>query len=381
MRCAGIAAEYNPFHRGHAYQVAQTRAALGADAAVVAVMSGHWVQRGDCAVFDKWTRARTALEGGVDLVLELPTVWAVSSAEHFAQGAVGLLKAAGVVDTLSFGSESGLLEDLCQVARVLEGEPYRTALREELDRGTGFAQARQNAALRVLGKRARLLQGANDCLAVEYLRAAGGDLSAMAVLRRGAGHDGGDHPAYPSASFLREQLRTGKLPADNPAALAHCERAALARLRTMTTADWSALPDSGEAEGLPFRLARAAAGAASLEEFYALAKTKRYAHARVRRLALWALLDLRAQDRPAAPPYLRVLGFNSRGRDLLREMKVRASLPVLTKAAHVRALSGEAQALFALESRCTDLYGLCFPRPLPCGLEWTTGPVVLNTQG
>ena len=371
MRVAGVVAEYNPFHAGHAYHIAETRRRLG-ECAVVCVMSGNFVQRGDCAVFDKWARARSALEGGADLVLELPTVWAASSAEGFARGAVGLLKATGVVDTLSFGSESGLLDDLCQLARVLEGEAYQAALRNELDRGIGFAQARQNAALNALGKQAETLRGANDCLAVEYLRAAGGTLSLVAVLRRGAGHDGGDHPAYPSASFLREKIRAGELPAENPASLNLCERAVLARLRMMRLEDWAALPDSGAAEGLPQRLTRAASGAASLEEFYTLAKTKRYAHSRIRRLTLWAFLGLTAADRPAAPPYLRVLGANERGRGLLREMKDRAALPVVTKPAH-----GKGIPLLELEARCTDLYQLCRETPGPCGAEWSTSPIMM----
>ena len=298
MKTVGIVAEYNPFHAGHARHIRETRRLFQEETAVVAVMSGNWVQRGECAIFDKWTRARAALEGGVDLVLELPTLWAVSSAEGFARGAVGLLRAAGVVDALSFGSESGRLEDLCQAAQALDSPPCRAALRAELDRGLPFAQARQNALTSVLGGRADLHREANDSLAVEYLRAAEGTLSPIAVLRQGAGHDGGDHPVYPSASFLREKIWAGELPAENPASLRLCERAVLARLRTMEPEDWSALPDSGGAEGLPQRLMSAARAASSLEEFYALAKTKRYAHARIRRLALWAFLG----RRPHLPP-------------------------------------------------------------------------------
>ena len=106
MKVAGIVAEYNPFHSGHAHQIACTRRELGADCAIVAVTSGNWVQQGDCAIADKWTRSRLALMGGADLVLELPTVWAAATAESFARGAVGILNACGVVDVLSFGGES-----------------------------------------------------------------------------------------------------------------------------------------------------------------------------------------------------------------------------------------------------------------------------------
>ena len=152
----------------------------------------------------------------------------------------------------------------------------------------------------------------------------------------------------------------------------------LARVRTMGEGDWAALPDSGAAEGLPRRLVRAGREARSMEEFYALAKTRRYTHARLRRLALWAFLGVRREDVPPSPPYLRVLGFNRRGQGLLREMRERARLPILTKPAHARRLDWSGRRLFELEARCTDLYDLCrktIPAP---GREWVTGPVRLE---
>ena len=150
MAVAGIVAEYNPFHLGHAYHLAQTRAALGRDGAVVCVMSGHWVQRGECAAADKWTRSALALAGGADLVLELPTPWAMASAEAFARGAVGLLEATGVVDILSFGSEDGSLEALRQAADALDAPGYPARLREALGHGLSFPAARQTAGDRLL---------------------------------------------------------------------------------------------------------------------------------------------------------------------------------------------------------------------------------------
>ena len=393
MNAVGIIAEYNPFHTGHAYHIAETRRLLGEDRPVVCAMSGSWVQRGECALTDKWTRAGMALRGGADLVLELPLPWCISSAEGFARGGVAVLKATGVVDTISFGSESGDMESLGRLAGTLDGPEYREALRAELDKGISFAEARQRAAARMVGTEGALLKGPNDSLGVEYLRAAGKDLAAVAVPRRGAGHDSREAGgAFASATFLRQLAKEGKAEAltpwmgeENGALLARAgiadmervERAMLARLRVMTEADFAALPDSGAAEGLPARLARAAGRAGRLEEFYALAKTKRYAHARIRRLALWAFLGLTEADRPAGPAYLRVLGSNGRGRKLLREMKERAALPVLTKPAHIRELGEEARHLFELERRGTDLFGLCFEEPKPCGLDYTQGPVIL----
>ena len=133
-------------------------------------------RRGECALTDKWTRAELALRGGADLVLELPLPWAISSAENFARGSIDILKATGVVDTISFGSESGCLDEMFRVAKVIKTKEFQKALHEELDKGFSFAEARQKAVYQIIGDAARLLGGANDNLGVEYIRAAGESL-------------------------------------------------------------------------------------------------------------------------------------------------------------------------------------------------------------
>lgn len=400
MTVAGIIAEYNPFHTGHACQITQTRKALGEETAVVAVMSGNWVQQAGCAIADKWTRTRLALMGGVDLVLELPTVWAVSSAESFAQGAADILEAAGVVDVLSFGSECGDIDRLRRVAACLDSPGYRAGLRRFTDEGMPFAAYRQAAVRGLLGESlSGLLSQPNNNLGVEYIRALNArnsGIQPITVLRRGAPHNSVSAASEPSpfvsATQIRRDLTDGQwdradpylvpsgraLLEGNPAGLPslhRTERAMLARMRTMTAADWAELPDSGAAEGLPQRLERAGRQCTSMEEFFNLVKTKRYPHARLRRLALWAFLGLRSADRPEHPPYLRVLGFNERGRGVLGEMKRRAALPIITKPAHAGKLDCTGRGLFELEARCTDLYGLCFEKVGAPGREWITGPV------
>ena len=383
METAGIVAEYNPFHRGHAWHIAETRRRLGGEAPVVCVMSGHWVQRGECALADKWLRAALALDRGADLVVELPTPWAMASAESFARGAVSLLAATGVVDVLSFGSETGELAPLEEAAAALDAPDYPERLRAALGRGLSFPAARQEAA------GAACLSAPNNNLGVEYLRslrALGSTIRPLTVPRQGAGHDGPAAGGYASASELRRLLRAGRGEEAAPyltapwsgelADMQHIERAVLSRLRTMGEGDWAALPDGGGAEGLPSRLAKAAREAVSLEDFYTLAKTRRYPHARLRRLALAAFLGLRAAERPAAPPYVRVLGLGGRGRALLRRMKDTCPLPVIVKPAQAREMDGPARTLFESEARYTDLYGLCFPAPRPCGAEWIHSPVV-----
>ena len=383
METAGIVAEYNPFHRGHAWHIAETRRRLGGEAPVVCVMSGHWVQRGECALADKWLRAALALDRGADLVVELPTPWAMASAESFARGAVSLLAATGVVDVLSFGSETGELAPLEEAAAALDAPDYPERLRAALGRGLSFPAARQEAA------GAACLSAPNNNLGVEYLRslrALGSTIRPLTVPRQGVGHDGPAAGGFASASELRRLLRAGRGEEAAPyltapwsgelADMQHIERAVLARLRTMGEGDWAALPDGGGAEGLPSRLAKAAREAVSLEDFYTRAKTRRYPHARLRRLALAAFLGLRAAERPAAPPYVRVLGLGGRGRALLRKMKDTCPLPVIVKPAQARELDGPARTLFESEARYTDLYGLCFPAPRPCGAEWIHSPVV-----
>jgi len=379
MDVIGIIAEYNPFHRGHHWQIDELRCRLGGDTAVVAVMSGNWVQRGDAAISDKWARTRMALEGGADLILELPTLWAVSSAESFAFGGVSILQATGLVNRLCFSSESGQLEGLQAAARCLNSPEYTAALSRHTGQGISFASARQAAVEELLGETAALLSAPNNNLGVEYLRALdtlGSTIQPMTLPRQGAAHDSWEEHEYPSASLLRQKILSGELAWDDPAALQFNQLGVLSVLRRLTPEDLALLPDCSE--GLHNRLYQAIQTSTTLEQLYDTAKTKRYAHARIRRLVLWAYLGLREQDRPQLPPYLRVLGAGPKGRTLLRQLEQTASLPVITKPAHAKRLDAPARTLFELEARCTDLYVLCRRSgPAPCGLEWTTSPVMV----
>lgn len=397
MKIAGIVAEYNPFHTGHAYQIRQTREQLGPDSGIIAVMSGNWVQQANCAIADKWTRARLALMGGADLVLELPTVWATASAEGFARGAVTILNACGVVDMLSFGSECGDVEVLAAIAVCLDSPAYHEQLRQFVDGGMTFAACRQAAVGELLGQEAAaLLATPNNNLGIEYIRALNvlnSPIRPMTILRQGAAHNSisEDAPRFVSATQIRRDLYLGDWGAAAPylipggrqvletsslASLERVERAILAKVRTMTPEDWAALPDSGRAEGLPRRLEKAGAQCTSISEFFNLAKTKRYTHARLRRLALWAYLSLQDSTCPEYPPYIRVLGFSQKGRDILKDIKKSAALPLITKPAHARELDADGQMLFALEARFTDLYDLCLEHIPAPGREWTQGPIL-----
>lgn len=382
VRAAGIIAEYNPFHNGHAYQIAQTRAA-GFDHIAV-VMSPDAVQRGEPAVFSKWVRTEAALACGADLVAELPAPWALSSAEGFAMGGVSILEALGCVEALSFGSESGDLAALKSCAAAcLEAEPELPA--QLKGAATSYAAAREAAVRALVGPiTASALSRPNDTLGVEYLKAItrlGATMGAFAVQRTGAGH----HSAVlegetASAGAIRMLLaKEGFAAAKNylPAAargifqaaylsqgigqMANLEMAAVYRLRTMTTADFAALPDvSG---GLERRLFRETRRPASLSEILERVRTRRYPLSRIRRIVYSALLGLTKEDAAGRPPCIRVLGFNERGKAMLKAAKQRGQLPVCHSLAKLE--QGFPQ-LAEIEKLCSDLF--CYS----CGRQVST---------
>lgn len=402
VQTAGIIIEYNPMHSGHLHLIAEVRRLLGADTAVVCAMSGDFVQRGDFAVVGRRARAKAAVQSGADLVLELPLPWAVSSAERFADGGVQTLAATGLVTHLTFGSECGDAAALMEVAACLDSELYRAGLHRFLGEGLSFAACRQAVVRGILGaEKAALLETPNNILAVEYCKSLlrrGSAILPVTVPRRGAAHDGtAQEGENPSASEIRALLRGGAretalalmAPAMRtayqeeeaagraPVFAETCQRAVLARLRTMTVQDFAAL-DEGR-EGLCNRLHSASRTAASVAEVLKAAKTKRYACARLRRMVLWAYLGITPAGFPAEVPYLRVLAANGTGRALLSEMRKTASVPVLTKPADVRRLGQAAQELFALEARAADLYALAYPDLSAAvgGKAWREGPVIL----
>lgn len=393
MHICGIIAEYDPFHTGHAHQIKAVRERLGSECAIICVMSGNWTQRGGPAIVDKHQRARIALMGGADLILELPLPYAISSAEWFARGGVSTLNATGIVTHLCFGSEFGDIAPLQQAASCLDSEAYRPALRREIDKGVSFPVARQNAVEHLIGSASECLSLPNNNLGVEYLRAltwCGSSITPITVQRQGAGHGEGPKAGFASATHLRQLLRENNLDDATPyliereaeflyssqfADFSLAERAMIYHLRQMSADEFTSLPDCGE--GLSNRIYDSIHHGTSVDEILTLAKSKRYTHARLRRILLWAYLGLTANDRPAAPQYLRVLGMNATGRTLLREIDSKGTLPILTKPAHVRQMSDEAQHLFDLEVHATNLYSLCLPDILPCGTEWKQTPVIL----
>lgn len=410
MNTVGIVAEYNPLHNGHAWQIQAVREQFSPDCAIVVAMSGCFTQRGEPALLDKWARARAALACGASLVLELPFAYATASAERFAAGGVRLLAATGITRTLVFGSESGDLPLLQRLADILTEEPpeFRRVLQAELDEGQSFAAARQKALAAVLDDpaEAAVLRQANNILAIEYLKAirrlpAGQRMHPVTIQRRGQGYlDPALTSPLASATAIRQavsrspsdlaRLLQDLAPSMPAASLAVLLQEIASRRGPVLTEDLApALIDllrtrpidqleqvPGMQEGLARRLAAAARRPADnrlalsedpspgrLASLVAEASSRRLPQTRVQR-ALLAMLagltqaDLDLFDASGGPAYLRVLGFDKQGRYLLRLMREKARLPLITKGSDFLEYSGPPALLrqAELDTLATDLW-------------------------
>lgn len=373
MQTVGIICEYNPFHLGHQKQFDKIRAQLGQDTVIVCLMSGNFVQRGMPAVFDKSLRAQAAIDCGADLVLELPTTYALSSAEGFAAGGVEILSP--FCDYLCFGCETGDTDTLMETARALLSPEFGPLLRSALESGCSFPAARQKA-LEQMGANSSLLESPNDILAVEYCKAIlvqSSPMKPLPIRREGGYHDTEADAQNPSATALRQLIAQNEnwssfVPA--PAqkvfhnapihTLAAGERAMLARLRTMSDNDFAALPYGSE--GLWRKLMHASRSLATLEDILTATKSKRYTRTRLDRMVMCAYLGITEEILHASIPYVRVLGLRASG------------IPVLKKARETGLFphTGEKtdHPYQALEQKWDDLYGLFrLETPSPAGIH------------
>ena len=377
MKIVGILCEYNPLHLGHARQISLIRNNSGEETAVVCLMSGNFVQRGYPAVFDKMLRARSALEAGADLVLELPVQYALSSAEGFAAGAVSILGT--FCDEMSFGAEHPDAAALLSTAKSLLSPDFSRHLRTHLDAGLSFPAARAKA-LADMGADESLVSSPNDILAVEYCKSILAQDCAMRpapIFRGGSYHDVTADPENPSATALRALIEQGDafrpyVPTQlfEGAAvhtLKHGERAMLSKLRTMTDAEFEALPYGSE--GLWRKLMRECRQQNSLEDILTAVKSKRYTRSRLDRMVMCAFLGLTAEELSSPAPYCRVLGFTQRGQQVLHTAKERT--PIYNVGQRIDSPQ------WAIEQRCNDLYGLFAQALEPAGMESKRRVIVL----
>ena len=324
MKTAGIICEYNPFHNGHIYHISETK--KHADA-VVCVMSGSFVQRGFPAVCDKFSRADTAIRQGADLVIELPTVFALSSAEKFAYGGIFILNSLGFTDLVSFGAESEKFQIVDE-----ENEDFKKQLHAELDIGLSYAAAKINAAEKIFG--IELSSKPNDILAYEYIKAVnklGSNIKPLIIKRQfNSYHSETPCGDFASASYIREHLCEAKkyMPDSLPKSeMTDIEKYKLSAIAHLRCADTSYLKNIyGCGEGLENRIKQAANNAESFDDFIEKAKTKRYPAGRILRLVACSMLGIKAEN--FTPEYIRILSMSKKGCALLREHT--PSLPVIT---------------------------------------------------
>ena len=390
MKVAGIIAEYNPFHSGHAYLA--EKAEQAGYTHTVAVMSGNFVQRGEPALMHHSVRTKAALECGIDLVVQLPSVYAVSSAQSFASAGVEILNGLGFVDSLVFGSECGNTDKIINTAKAVYGEGIKIHLASELEKGITFAAARENALRKINPEYADIIQSPNNILGVEYAAAIdriGSNITPVTFARIGAAHDSDEKAErIASASAIRKMIQNRELISDfvpekaaeiyknaSLSDIKRIENAILYKMKTTTPIELSKAPDISE--GIENRIIQAAKQASALDELYSLAKTKRYSHARIRRIIINHFLTVTANDLRIPAPYIRVLGFNSKGAELLKKAKTTALIPVVAKAADVANLGSDAQRIFSLECTAGDIFALCMENSAGCMPEKDCRPVII----
>lgn len=358
MKVLGIVVEYNPFHYGHLHHLRESIKLVNPDY-VVAVMSGNFCQRGEPAIVNKYARAKIALLNGVDLVLELPTVYAIQDAGGFALGSVGILHKTRVVTDIVFGSESGDIEFLKKVAHMLVNQTpeFQAEFKKQLKMGFSYPNARKYALMGVLSEEVVKLSKSNDILGIEYLKALmkynssiephvinrigadyndpvfKGKLSSATAIRKviKAGEFEAAKDAIPPTTYeiLKEEFSKGR----GPIFWEYLEFV-IAMFRKMRREDFEKIYSFNE--GLDLRFWEAARQTGDLQQFVELVKAKRFTYSRIRRAILHVLFDLEKEQMEKSnvlgPQYLRILGFNNKGRELLKEIKRKSEIPLIATA-------------------------------------------------
>lgn len=370
MNITGIITEYNIFHNGHKYQIDEIKKHSDA---VVAVMSGSFVQRGDVAITDKWSRAKMALLSGVDLVIELPVCYALNAAPNFATGGINILNALGIVDNICFGSESGNIDELISAAELLENENSEISekIKNYVDGGMSYPNALTKAYSSLISS--DILSEPNNILATEYIRAlirSKSKIKPITVKRHKAGyHDKNLYQNIASATKLREMKKNGEnindfipykleeINCDIPYDISNLDSAVISKLRLMTAEELQNI--SEVTEGIENRILSGANIAYSFETLVESVKNKRYTTSKIRRMIISALIGFTKDIYSPTPQYIRILGINKVGMAILKQAKDICTVPIITKAADFK----ENSLQFKLDVRATNIAMLSNPVP------------------
>ena len=384
---SAVIAEFNPFHNGHAYLLNKAREN---SEAVIAVMSGNFVQRGDIAIYPKHLRAMFALKNGADMVIALPAGWSMSGAENFAFGGVSLLKSTKIVDRIVFGCETDKPKLLFETANILLSSELNKHIKSHLSDGITYASARQKAVNEISGDCADILNSPNNILAVEYILAMNKlnfTAEVLPIKRIGAAHDSSFVIGnFSSASNIRKLIRDNNkysefvpknilidMQENEFADISLIDKALMFKLRSLTLAEIKNLPDISE--GIENRIFDAIKFANSLDDLCERIKTKRYTYSRIKRIILSACFGIDASYLKKEPPYIQVLGVNNTGKSLLSEMNKIANIPVIVSNKDFNNLSGFGKSVFDNEAIADNLYGLAFRNYKNSGTAYTQ-PIV-----
>ena len=366
MQVSAIICEYNPFHTGHKYQIDSIRENIE-DVAIVCVMSGDFVQRGDVAIIDKHTRAKIAVENGADLVLQLPAFFSTQVAEIFARGGVSLINLLGCVDFLCFGSESGDIEKLYERANT---DKDKDILRQSLKAGNSFASSYFTSE--------SMINMSNDILATEYIRALQGvksDIRPYAIKRQGANYnDKALNENFSSATAIRESLKKGDISkiesfipsgAKNYFDIIKFDEDFFELIKYAILSKKDRLGEVFEiGEGLENRILSKIEESKDMEDLIKNIKSKRYTYTRIRRILFNILLDIKKTDieeikrRNFYLPYVRVLAFNNRGREVLKEIKKIGNIKIINKVANHNVQDAYEKMLFEKDILATKIYNI-----------------------
>lgn len=404
MKSTAIISEYNPFHNGHKYLIQKSRE--NGSTHIISIMGGNFLQRGNCAVLDKYNRAKAAVLGGVDLVIELPQIYAAASAEKFAFGAVQTLDKCGCVDELAFGAECGDISMLKRAVNIItQSGEVETLCKQYLKQGYSHPRAMQAAVEDVSQSSdniSDILRNPNNTLAIEYIKALdniNSNINPFAVERVGAMHGSMQTDnEFASASAVREMILNGDnsykkfIPNTTAEIISDCitlgecpgeyknnSRGIMTVLRRMTAEDFANIPDV--TEGLENRLVKAVRENNSVSDIIAAVKCKRYTHARLSRIIACAYLGITKDISSLEPKYIRVLAFNDRGTEILKLMKKSASLTVImSPAKDMKKLDDMGKKIFEIDLRASDLYGLLTPNVQRCGNDFYKAMVINNRE-
>lgn len=389
-KTAGIIAEYNPFHKGHEYQINFLKS-KGYDKIAVA-MSGSCVQRGEFSLLSKFERAKLAISCGANLVCEIPYPYSSQSAEGFARSGVHILKNLGV-DALCFGSESDDIALLCDIADYLLSESYETALKKFLKENLPFASAREKAILDKFDVSKELLSASNDILALEYIKECkrtGWDVELIPVKRKGANYnDMQAKDGFASASYIRscvQQYRFEQAAEFVPDNIKQeflnrleqgdyfvpdktFERHAIATLKKLTAEDFLSLPDCNKELSHAFE--NAAVYAVDINSLFDRLPTKQYTKSRLNRIVLAALLE-NGKKAPEYPPFIRILAMDSKGEEIVKKANDVSLLPISHSYRILRDKNDDCKTVVQKESLAADLQSLFFKFPAEGRKDYTT---------